>query len=211
MPPGAAAPVTGLLAQFMFLGGVWDKLDIDMQVVKIREYKTFGDMLANKEMTPYHREMADSLLDSMYGQLVDGIAAQPGLSPRRCARRSMPVRRRRSELQQAAASIDGAKYLDELPTQLTGPDGEFVSGRGLPAARRQPLPGRAPVQHRVALVYGVGTVTTRREPIEPVRRRDDDGRRTRWSRRSRTRRATIRSKRSSSASTVRAARRWRRI
>jgi protease-4 len=158
VPPGAAAPVTGLLAQFMFLGGVWDKLDIDMQVVKIREYKTFGDMLANKEMTPYHREMADSLLDSMYGQLVDGIAAQRNLQPAavRAAIDAGPATP--SELQQAGL-IDASVYLDELQTQLIGPDGEFLKAEDY-APRRQPLPGRAPVQHRVALVYGVGAVTS---------------------------------------------------
>jgi protease-4 len=158
VPPGAAAPVTGLLAEFMFLGGVWDKLDIDMQVVKIREYKTFGDMLANKEMTPYHREMEDSLLDSMYGQLVDGIAAQRNLQPAavRAAIDAGPATP--SELQQAGL-IDTSVYLDELQTQLTGPDGEFLKAEDY-APRRQPLPGRAPVQHRVALVYGVGPVTS---------------------------------------------------
>src|SRR5262249_50526721 len=81
VPPGAASPVTGLLAQFVFLGGVWEKLDIDMQVVKIREYKTAGDMLANKEMSPYHREMDNSLLDSISAHLVDPPPTQPNLEP----------------------------------------------------------------------------------------------------------------------------------
>jgi protease-4 len=53
VPPGAAAPVTGLTSQFVFLGGVWEKLDVDMQVLKIREYKTAGDMLSEKTMTSW--------------------------------------------------------------------------------------------------------------------------------------------------------------
>ncbi len=94
VPPGAAAPVTGLLAQYVFLGGVWEKLDVDMQVLKIREYKTFGDMLSEKTMTTWHREMANSLLDSMYGQLVDAIAEQSqARAGGRCARRSTAGRR----------------------------------------------------------------------------------------------------------------------
>ena len=37
----ALLPLLGLRANYLFLGGVWDKLDIDMQVEKVREYKTF--------------------------------------------------------------------------------------------------------------------------------------------------------------------------
>ena len=67
LSPDVTAALTGLAAEYFFLGGVWDKLDIHMDVEKIREYKTIGDMIANKEMTPAHREMADSLLDSING------------------------------------------------------------------------------------------------------------------------------------------------
>jgi protease IV len=171
VPPGAAAPVTGLLAQFAFLGGVWEKLDIEMQVVKIREYKTFGDMLVNKEMTPHHREMADSLLDSMYAQVVDGIAAQRQLEPAavRAAIDAAPATP--DELRQAGL-IDGAEYLDELRTSLIGADGTFLSAEDYAGARR-PLPDHAPVRHRMALVYGIGPITTGESRSSPF-----DGERT---------------------------------
>jgi len=158
VPPGAAAPVTGLLAQFVFLGGVWEKLDIDMQVVKIREYKTFGDMLANKEMSPYHREMANSLLDSMYGQLVDAIATQRNLEPA-AVRAAIDAGPATPDELRAAGFVDGAEYLDELRTNLLGKDGEFLSAEDY-ASRGRPLQVPEPVRHRIAVVYGVGPVTT---------------------------------------------------
>ena len=157
VPPGAAAPVTGLLAQFVFLGGVWEKLDIDMQVVKIREYKTFGDTLANKEMSPYHREMANALLDSVYAQLVDGIAGQRGLEPGQ-VRAAIDAGPATPDELQKAGFVDGAEYLDELRTTLVG-EGKFLTAEEY-ATRRRPLPAQAPVRHRVAIVYGVGPVTT---------------------------------------------------
>lgn len=165
VPPAAAAPVTGLLAQFVFLGGIWDKLDVEMQVVKIREYKTFGDMLANKEMSPHHREMADSLLDSMYAQVVDGIAAQRELEPAavRAAIDAGPATP--NELQRAGL-VDDAAYLDELRSRLIGGDGEFLRGEEY-AEHRRPLPNRPPVTHRLALVYGVGPVTTGESQASP--------------------------------------------
>jgi protease-4 len=166
VPPGAAAPVTGLLAQFAFLGGVWEKLDIEMQVVKIREYKTFGDMLENKEMTPYHREMADSLLDSMYAQLVEGIAEQRQLEPA-AVRAAIDAAPATPDELQKAGLVDGAGYLDELQSRLTGPDGAFLSAEDYADARR-PLPDHLPVRHRLALVYGVGPVTTGESRSSPL-------------------------------------------
>jgi protease-4 len=74
-------PLSGLSATYVFLGGVWEKLDIDMQVEKIREYKTFGDFLASKAMSESHREMANSLLDSVNGQFLAGIAGARGFTP----------------------------------------------------------------------------------------------------------------------------------
>jgi len=158
VPPAAASPVTGLLAQFMFLGGLWEKLDIEMQVVKIREYKTAGDMIANKEMSPYHREMANSLLDSIYGQIVAGIAEQRELEPAavRAAIDAGPATP--AELQRAGF-VDDAQYLDELRTALLGDDGEFVEGKDYTAHRR-PLPLQGSPRHRLAVIYGVGPVTT---------------------------------------------------
>jgi len=158
VPPGAAAPVTGLLAQFIFLGGVWEKLDVDMQVLKIREYKTAGDMLSEKGMTPHHREMADALLDSTYGQLVDAIAADRKLEPGavRVAIDAGPATP--AELQ-AAGLIDGAQFLDELRATLVGSDGEWLSAEDYEAARR-PLPGAPGTRQQVAVIYGVGTVAT---------------------------------------------------
>jgi len=166
VPPSTAAPVTGLLAQFVFLGGVWEKLDIDMQVLKIREYKTAGDMLANKEMSPHHREMANSLLDSIYAQLVDGIAAQRDLPPAavRAAIDSGPAT---SDELQKAGFVDGAEYLDELRTALVGERGTFLSGDDY-ADERRPLPAQGPVRHRFAVVYGVGAVTTGDSESSPV-------------------------------------------
>jgi len=166
VPPGAAAPVTGLLAQFVFLGGVWEKLDIDMQVLKIREYKTFGDMLQNKEMSPYHREMANSLLDSVYGQLVDGIAAQRNLEPA-SVRAAIDAGPATPDELEKAGLVDGAEYLDELRMALVGPTGTFLDADDY-AAHRRPLPAQPAVHHRIAIVYGVGPVTTGESRTSPV-------------------------------------------
>ena len=166
VPPGAAAPVTGLLAQFVFLGGVWEKLDVEMQVVKIREYKTAGDMLANKEMSPYHREMANSLLDSMYGQFVDAIATQRNLEPA-AVRAAIDAGPATPDELRAAGFVDGAEYLDELRVSLLGGEGKFLTTEEY-AGRHRPVQALQSVRHRIAVVYGVGPVTTGESRSSPL-------------------------------------------
>lgn len=158
VPPGAAAPVTGLLAQFVFLGGVWEKLDVDMQVLKIREYKTAGDMLSEKTMTPWHREMANALLDSLYGQLVEAIAEARQLDPA-TVRKTIDAGPATPAELQAAGLVDDAQFLDQLRVALVGEDADWLAGDDYASARR-PLPGAPSVSRRVAVIYGVGTVTT---------------------------------------------------
>src|SRR5262249_11135348 len=139
---------------------------IDMQVLKIREYKTFGDMLANKEMSPYQREMANSLLDSMYGQLIDGISAERGLAAD-AVRAAIDAGPATPDELRNAGLVDDAQYLDELGTSLIGANGKFLSGDDY-ADRRQPLPTQVPVRHRLAVIYGVGPVTTGESHTSPL-------------------------------------------
>ncbi|MDX2168073.1 MAG: signal peptide peptidase SppA [Deltaproteobacteria bacterium] len=166
VPPGAAAPVTGLLASYVFLGGVWDKLDVDMQVLKVKEYKTFGDMLSEKDMTPYHREMANSLLDSMYDQLVAGIASARELEPQAVRRIIDAGPATPDELMQAGL-VDDAQFLDQIRVAQLGERGEWLSGEDYAAARR-PLPDAPAVHRKMAVIYGVGAVVSGESEASPT-------------------------------------------
>lgn len=158
LPPAGTAPLSGLVGQYVFLGGVWDKLDIQMNVEKIREYKTFGDMIANKEMSPYQREMENSLLDSLYSQLVSGIANDRNLDPDavRAAIDASPASA--AELQ-GRHLADGVHFLDQLRTELLGEKRDF-----LPADKYGTAGGLEPrdvwPDGKIAVVYGVGPIVT---------------------------------------------------
>jgi protease IV len=79
--PGGEPMLTGLSASFYYLGGLWEKTDIGMQVEQMREYKSFGDMLSRKQMTPANREMANWILDSLNGEFLGALADGRGMSP----------------------------------------------------------------------------------------------------------------------------------
>jgi protease-4 len=73
--PAAAPLLTGLRSKSLFFGGLWPKLDIGMQVERLREYKSAGDELSRETMSPAHREMVDSILDDMTRQFLGTLAS----------------------------------------------------------------------------------------------------------------------------------------
>lgn len=157
LPPSATAPLAGLAGHFMFLGGVWEKLDIDMTVEKIAEYKTFGDMIAYKEMTPAHREMANSLLDSVNDHFVATIAQARSLEPDAVRALIDQCPTTADEFIDAKLA-DGKKYLEDLQEELGGDETPFVSLDDYAQVHPESLKlGTGP---EIAVVFAVGGIVT---------------------------------------------------
>lgn len=154
LSPAVTAPLNGLSSNFVFLGGLWEKLDIELTVEKVREYKTMGDMLANKSMTAAHREMANSLLDSIDEQFVAGLAEGRGLEPDavRAIIEDCPVSPAAYE---AAGLSDGTKYLEAIHESLGGDQVALVDGDEyeVEVERRRSTGGP-----QIAVVYASGTI-----------------------------------------------------
>jgi protease-4 len=154
LPPDATNPLTGLLSQFYFLGGVWEKLDVEMQVEKIREYKTAGDMLVNRSMSGAHREMANSLLDSIDQQFVRGIADARALQPAvvKAVIDDCPIQ---PQAFVAAGLSDGVRFLDELREELIGASGKFLDADEYEAPQQSAWLDPQP---SIAVVYASGPI-----------------------------------------------------
>ncbi|MGQ4808249.1 Protease 4 [Candidatus Entotheonellaceae bacterium PAL068K] len=149
-------PLTGLRATYVFLGGVWGHLEVEMQVEQIKEYKTFGDFLVRQSMSEAHREMANALLDDMHEQFVAGIAAARRLSPA-AVQASIDAPTLTPEDYVQAGLIDGIQYFGELLDRLEATPDQTVS----PATYRRVKPTSVGLMRgpKVAVVYGVGGVT----------------------------------------------------
>jgi protease-4 len=73
-PPCADIMLTGLLAEVPFYRGILDNVKVEPQLYHIGDYKSYSDIFTRKEMSDAHRESMDAILDSLYGQMVKGIA-----------------------------------------------------------------------------------------------------------------------------------------
>ena len=148
----------GLSSFHVFLGGVWEKLYLDLEVDQIKEYKSAADMLAQRQMTAANREAANSILDSLNAQFLGDIARARGRKPEQVQALVddfllIPDRYR------AAGWVDGLKYLDQVLD-------EFKKGSEVRVVREEEylkddsfkiVWSRGP---KVKVIYGVGNIVT---------------------------------------------------
>jgi protease-4 len=71
----------GLRAEIYYFRNTLDKLGIGVEVEHTGKYKDFGDMFTRSDMSPETREVISSVVDGLYGNLVDRIAAARRRTP----------------------------------------------------------------------------------------------------------------------------------
>jgi protease-4 len=159
--PATRSAMIGLAAEYLFLGGLWEKLGIDVEVERVGEYKAAVETLAERAMSDANREMANSLLDSIDAQFVAGIAEGRRLEPA-AVRRAIEAAPITPEQLEKLGLIDGIQFWDELVGDLGGAE-KLVEAKDY--ARVDPAAvGFAPTA-RFALIYGSGNVVVGRGTV----------------------------------------------
>jgi protease-4 len=80
---GSLTPFAGIAAQYLQLGGFFDKIGVRWEYSRVGKYKSAVEQFAAREMSPAAREMTTAIVDGIFGQLVDGIASGRKLSGER--------------------------------------------------------------------------------------------------------------------------------
>jgi len=156
--PATRSPMIGLAAEYVFLGGLWERFGVDVEVERVGEYKGAAEMLSERKMSAANREMANSLLDAIDSQFVAGIAEGRRLEPA-AVRRAIDDAPISPEQLKQLRLIDGIQFWDELVDELGGAE-KLVEAKDY--ARVDPkLVGFAPTA-RFALIYGSGNVVVGR-------------------------------------------------
>lgn len=155
VPPGSRPALVGLAAQFLFLGGLFDKLGVGLEVERVGRYKSAAETLAGREMSDAHREMAASLLDSLDAQFVAGIAESRELSEAE-VRRAIELAPGDPEELEALDLVDGVKTLGDL-FELYG-EPPVIHANAYAGVDPASL-GFEP-EARFALIHGSGAVVT---------------------------------------------------
>ncbi|HEY3839516.1 MAG TPA: signal peptide peptidase SppA [Bryobacteraceae bacterium] len=81
MEPQDYLMLKGARFEVMYFRGTLDKLGVTVDVEHDGKYKDFGDMFTRTNMSPETKEVLTSMLDGLYGELVEGIANGRKKSP----------------------------------------------------------------------------------------------------------------------------------
>lgn len=153
MAPAARNPLLGLAGEYLFLGGLFAKVGVEVEYERVGRYKSAVESYAEEKMSPDNRAMMASILDSIDAHFVEGIAEGRGLEPaavRAAIDEGVATPERLREL----GLVDEIAYLDEV---LEGEgDRPRVEGSTYAAVDAASV-GFEP-QATFALVQGVGPV-----------------------------------------------------
>jgi protease-4 len=78
MSPTDFLDVKGVAFELMYFKDTLDKLGVQMEVEHAGKYKDFGDMFVRDSMSPETKEVMNSVIDDVYGDLLNTIASGRG-------------------------------------------------------------------------------------------------------------------------------------
>lgn len=153
LSPGTRVPFVGLAADYLFLGGLWEKLGVVVEVERVGKYKSAAESISATQMSEANAEMVNSIMDSVETQVVAAVADRRKLTPTE-VRAIIDQAPMTPQEMLAAKLVDGVGYLDTLLEKEGKPP--VVDGKDYAAVDPHSI-GFSPVA-TFALVYGTGTV-----------------------------------------------------
>lgn len=156
LQPLGAVGLTGLMIETPLLRGLLENLGIEPVGDKRGAYKSAAETFTERELSPASREALEAILDSVFGQIANGIAETRGLQPSLVAELLGRGPYAADEALEAGL-VDRLGYWDEVEAwaiDLAGGD------EGVMPLARYPGAGEAPeTAPVVALIHGVGQIT----------------------------------------------------
>jgi len=80
IPPVSQLNLVGLRASLMSIKGLMDKVGVEAEIERVDEYKTAPEMYMFDRPTEPNREQINRILDNLYAEMVEAIAANRAMS-----------------------------------------------------------------------------------------------------------------------------------
>jgi len=167
LQPSGDLGLNGLVAESPFFRSALDKLGVKPEFGQRHEFKNAMNLYTETKFTDAHREATRALVESLWGQVVKGIAEG----------RKMTEAEVRAAVDRGpflgpealeAKLVDGLAYRDEVHAKLKAKGGADARLFGLQAYLKKEGRPHAAGKRTVALVYGVGGVVRGRSGANPL-------------------------------------------
>ena len=171
LQPSGDVNVTGLAAEQPFLRGALDSLGVEPRLDRREEYKSAADIFLESEFTEANREATGAVLESIFGEIVQGTAEARDRDPEE-VRELFSRGPFMAEEALDEGLVDRLAYREEArdllregaPEGVSPDDVSFVApGRYLQQAGRPHTQGPD-----VALIHAVGPILRGPEQYDPV-------------------------------------------
>ncbi len=159
MSPEDILDLKGLMAELTYFRGTLNKLGVQVDIERAGKYKDYGEMFTRADMSPETREVMNSILDDLYGQLLTSIAGgrKKSTGEVRDILNDGPFLSRQAL---SKGLVDGLEYEDQvfsgLEKQTGGGSLKRISSRDYLRAIQASEDQES--RTRVALVVGEGTI-----------------------------------------------------
>ena len=168
--PSSPLDLTGIASYELFLRGALDKLGAYPDFIHVGAYKTAVNQFTEKDFTPEHREMTESLNRDLYEQLVRGIAEARKKTPEE-VRRLLDEGPFTPEAARQAGLVDDLAYLDQLDDRVAAlkrddEARERVEERDYRQVTARSLGARP--GSRIAVLYASGVIASGRSTLDTV-------------------------------------------
>lgn len=157
MSPEDVLDMKGLRAELMFFKNTLNKVGAEVEVMHVGKYKDYGDMFTQTSASPETREVMNSVLDTVYGNLITVV--------------SQSRKKTAEEIQKAIDDgpfigkkalgyglIDGLKYEDEVYTEMKQKFGQKELKRVTQREYAKSLSTSGDSRKKIALLVGEGDI-----------------------------------------------------
>jgi len=152
----------GLRAEVMFYKGAFEKLDIEPVIIRHGKFKSAVEPYITDKMSPENREQITSLINGLWGHVMDGISAQRKISKTELMRLADGLLVRNAKSAFDYKLIDGLRYKDEILHRLTKLSGvasekklAFVT---LNQYNKAPKTSKDFPKDKIAVIYASGEI-----------------------------------------------------
>ncbi|MGD8903353.1 MAG: signal peptide peptidase SppA [Anaerolineae bacterium] len=166
-PESTTFRATGLWSEAVFLKDTLALVGLEADFEAIAEYKVSPDTMRRSKMTDPHREMLESLLDSLYNEITATVAQGRDMSEE-VVRSLFDEAPMTASQASDAGLIDDVCYEDEVPHRLGTQEEPATLAAWSAARRRLVQPRRWRSRRAIGVISVVGTIvqgSSQRSPI----------------------------------------------